>query len=162
MGSGMRPDLFRRDGYLRVMTVAGLVISSSVILLASAGSPTTQKHPTQPKTAAASNWTATAVKSEMDDTAGLLLRTRASNVISGWLKTYRPALIIRCKEKELEAYVVTGMSAAVESGDSRTVRVRFDDEPGGVHALQRITGRHSIQRLWTRSTRAPAVPAVRL
>jgi hypothetical protein len=47
----------------------------------------------------------------------------------------RPSLIIRCKEKRTQVYVVTGMAATVEAGfdggpsDQHKVGLRLDDNP---------------------------------
>lgn len=48
--------------------------------------------------------------------------------ISGWLRTYRPSLIIRCLEHKTDIIVLTGMSATPEYGlyNEHTVRIRLD------------------------------------
>lgn len=82
------------------------------------------------KKAAPSKWTGgVAGKSPMDDTPTVVFRLRAENIVTGWLAKERPTLIARCQEKQTDVYVVLGMQVAVERGDSRTVRVRWDNEP---------------------------------
>jgi type VI secretion system protein VasI len=67
----------------------------------------------------------------MDDTQTVTFHLEAEHSITGWLKTHRPSLILRCKERETDAYVVTGMAARPVYGetDKASVRVRFDDRP---------------------------------
>jgi type VI secretion system protein VasI len=69
--------------------------------------------------------------SAMDDSNGVSFNLDAENEIVGWLKQKTPTLVVRCKEKATNVYMVTGMAASVEGGDleGHTVRVRFDDAP---------------------------------
>src|SRR4029079_4878800 len=50
--------------------------------------------------------------------------------INGPTGSVRPTLILRCKEKQTEVYIVTGMQPDVEAGnlDGATWRLRFDKE----------------------------------
>jgi hypothetical protein len=65
----------------------------------------------------------------MDDSKGVVFQLEAENEVSGWLHRQRPTLVLRCQEGKPEAYMVTGMSSSVESGDleRHTVGVRFDE-----------------------------------
>ena len=76
-------------------------------------------------------WVAEQGASQMDDSRTVTFRLEAEAGIEGWLKRQKPVLIVRCRERSTNAYMVTGMSASVESGDleGHTVRVRFDDSP---------------------------------
>jgi type VI secretion system protein VasI len=76
-------------------------------------------------------WTVTEDASSFDDSKTILLRLEAENQITGPSGDYLPTLLLRCNEKETEAYVHTGMAPDVESGnlDGATVRYRFDKEP---------------------------------
>src|SRR5262249_29583602 len=68
--------------------------------------------------------------SKMDDSKTVVFRLDAEESVKGWLESHVPTLILRCKEKSTDAYMVTGMAASVESGgDAHTVQVRFDDKP---------------------------------
>lgn len=64
----------------------------------------------------------------MDDSQTAVFMLDANNVIRGWMKSSRPTLLARCKEGDLDLYVDWGLAVNVESGDTRTVRVRFDDD----------------------------------
>ncbi len=59
-----------------------------------------------------------------------MLSVPAENSINYWLGSSRPILFFRCKEKKLDAYIVTGTAAAVgddpENLNSHRVRLRFD------------------------------------
>jgi type VI secretion system protein VasI len=76
-------------------------------------------------------WTQTQNTSAMDDSKGVSFYLEAENKIAGWLQRKTPRLIVRCKEKRTDVYIVTGMAASVERGDldGHSVRVRFDDAP---------------------------------
>jgi type VI secretion system protein VasI len=64
----------------------------------------------------------------MDGSKTVVLSRDAENEIQGWLGSNRPTLIVRCRERKTEAYIVTGAAASVEyDTDSHTVRLRFDD-----------------------------------
>lgn len=81
-------------------------------------------------TATVSKWLVNKEISPIDDSTNVILSLRADSSISGWpRKTYTPLLILRCKEKETEAYIATGMPPQVEYGtDGATVTLRFDRE----------------------------------
>jgi hypothetical protein len=67
--------------------------------------------------------------SPMDDSPTVVFNLRAENEIEGWLTKKRPTLIVRCRERKTDVYVVTGMAAQPESGhfQEATVQIRFDD-----------------------------------
>lgn len=85
-----------------------------------------------PKTSKAtvSKWRVSKETSRIDDSMNVVLSLRAESSITGWpRKNHTPSLILRCKEKETEAYIVTGMSPQVEYGtDDATVTLRFDKD----------------------------------
>jgi hypothetical protein len=76
-------------------------------------------------------WTVKRTVSKMDDSQTVTLSLRAAGTISGWPgKVVTPTLILRCKEGNVEAYIVTGMAANVEHGsEGASLLVRFDKEP---------------------------------
>jgi type VI secretion system protein VasI len=98
----------------------------------SAGPPAKSSNRPQPVTEPArpGKWQVTESKSQFDDSRTVVLSLLAENGIKGWLATSMPQLILRCQEKRTEVYLVTGMSAAVEYGESQrhTVRLRYDDD----------------------------------
>lgn len=81
---------------------------------------------------AGGKWTQAQDTSAMDDSKGVSFFLQGENEIEGWLEKKRPGLMVRCKEKATDVYMVTDMPASVESGDDldkHTMRVRFDDAP---------------------------------
>jgi hypothetical protein len=92
--------------------------------------------PTPPLPASpADKWHVTESRSPMNDSKQVDLMLDAQDQIQGPLGMVRPSLIVRCKEKKTDVYVVTGMAADVETDveggpkDSHTVRVRLDSDP---------------------------------
>jgi len=85
-----------------------------------------------PKTSATtvSKWDISKDMSRIDDSTTIVLSLDAESAISGWPgKTNRPSLILRCKQKQTEAYIVTGMPPQVEYGsDGATVTTRLDKD----------------------------------
>lgn len=77
-----------------------------------------------------SKWRVNKETSRIDDSTNVIISLDADSSISGWpRKTHTPSLVLRCKEKKTEAYIVTGMSPQVEYGiDGATVTLRFDKE----------------------------------
>ena len=82
-------------------------------------------------TSSGSKWTVSSETSRIDDSKTVILRLQAEGEIAGWpRKTYTPSLVIRCKERQTEAYFVTGMSPMVEYGtDGATITLRIDKAP---------------------------------
>lgn len=79
-------------------------------------------------TAPAHTWSTDEGVSQMDGSKTITLSLEAEDEIQGWLDQQRPELIIRCKERSTNVYVITGMSSSVEYGtETHTVRLRFDD-----------------------------------
>lgn len=109
------------------------------IATATTGTVATNREPAAP--AAAGKWSESRKTSPMDDSQTVVMGLDAENEVRGWLKSERPRLIVRCMENRTEVYMVTGMSASIESGDldRHTVRVRFDDAT-------------AQQQSWTEST----------
>ena len=85
--------------------------------------------PNPPPRPPGGKWTQSQDTSVMDDSKGVTFFLAGEGEIVGWLQRKTPSLVVRCKEKKTDVYMVTGMSASVESGDldGHTVRVRFDD-----------------------------------
>lgn len=118
-----------------------------------------------------------APNSEMDDSETVVFSLIAENEITGWLKTSRPSLIVRCREQKTDVYVTTGMAAQPEYGeiDKSTVRVRFDDErareeswgestdnealfsPRPIPFIRRIVGAKTLRLEFTPFNSAPAL-----
>lgn len=79
-------------------------------------------------TSTGSKWIVSSETSRIDDSKTVILRLRAENEVAGWPgKSVTPSLVIRCKERQTEAYFVTGMSPMVEYGtDGATITLRID------------------------------------
>lgn len=74
-------------------------------------------------------WKVSTDTSRFDDSKSITLVLSAREAITGWLnKTYRPSLILRCREKRTEAYINFGMSPNVELGlhNQATLQFRID------------------------------------
>jgi hypothetical protein len=110
-----------------LIAAAGVFWLSLIVVYAQ---PPAAKKPAPKKPQiAASRWTGGITgRSKMDDSQTAVYRLPANNVISGWLRKARPVMIARCQESEPDLYIVWGMPAHVESGDSRTLRIRIDNE----------------------------------
>lgn len=74
-------------------------------------------------------WQVETEKSSFDDSATVFLTLEANADITGPIGNYRPALLLRCKEKETEAFFDVGMQPDLEGlSDTATVRLRLDQE----------------------------------
>ncbi|MGB7590792.1 MAG: zinc-ribbon domain-containing protein [Terriglobia bacterium] len=88
-----------------------------------------------PPASPADKWRVTEGRSPMDDSKEVYVMLDAENQIEGPLGMLTPSLIVRCKEKKTDVYVVTGMAASIEEDydggpkDSHTARIRLDDNP---------------------------------
>lgn len=96
------------------------------------------------QTASGDRWRTSIGKAPMDDSETITLTLTADAPIRVWLKTVTPTLILRCKEKSLDTYVVTESAANVESGDNRTVRLRFDSAPAEVEFWGQATDNKAL------------------
>ena len=77
-----------------------------------------------------SDWQVDVSRSEMDDSPVITLGLLSNNSIKGWLRSFTPMLVVRCKENKTELFVMTGMPANIESDDleKHTVRIRLDGD----------------------------------
>jgi hypothetical protein len=89
--------------------------------------PAATRTPTPPPVGG--KWNVLTETSAFDDGPVVMLSLRAEQVVEGFLTTYRPILTLRCEEGVIEAFIVTGMAADVEFGNTggATVRLRVDD-----------------------------------
>ena len=92
-------------------------------------------------TTTVSKWRVNKETSRIDDSSNVIISLDADSSISGWpRKTNTPSLILRCKERKTEAYIVTGMSPQVEYGtDGATVTIRFDKEKATKYQTSKST-----------------------
>jgi hypothetical protein len=98
--------------------------------------------------ASANGWSVEEDESEMDGSPTVVLSINSTAMISGWLKTTTPTLVVRCLEHKTDVYVVTGMSAQPELGsyNEYTVQIRLDEH-------------RPITRHWSESTDNEALAA---
>lgn len=97
--------------------------------------------PPPPSNTTVSKWHVSKETSRLDDSTNVIISLDADSPISGWpRKTHTPSLVLRCKEKKTEAYIVTGMSPQVEYGtDGATVTLRFDKEKATKYRTSKST-----------------------
>jgi type VI secretion system protein VasI len=93
-----------------------------------------------------SKWQVNKETSRIDDSTNVIISLDADSSISGWPgKTHIPSLILRCKERKTEAYIVTGMSPQVEYGtDGATITLRFDKEKATKYQTSKSTDGESL------------------
>ncbi|MGD0749840.1 MAG: DUF4352 domain-containing protein [Anaerolineales bacterium] len=74
------------------------------------------------------NWQTSLGKSAFDDSPTVVISLNAESPIQGWLTSYVPQLSLRCQEHNIDVFITTGMSPAVEYGmnETATIRLRFD------------------------------------
>jgi type VI secretion system protein VasI len=85
--------------------------------------------------------------SKIDDSANISLSLKAGQNISGWpRKISRPTLFLRCKEKNIDAYVGTNMTPAVEHGlhDATTATLRFDKDKALQEEMSESTDHNAL------------------
>jgi type VI secretion system protein VasI len=98
----------------------------------------------------ADKWQISESHSQMDDSRTVVLTLDSDDEIHGPLGAVRPSLIVRCKEKQTAAYVVTGMAANIETdseggpSDYHTVRIRLDDSPANAAQWSESTDHHAL------------------
>lgn len=80
--------------------------------------PTAPPEPTATSLPTSGKWQLDAGgASSFDDSESVVLALDAEQEISGQFDTKLPTLILRCQERQLEAYVVTGLQPDVEPGN---------------------------------------------
>ncbi len=111
-----------------------------------ASPPVTTPPAAPPTPSPGGKWAEARQASQMDDTQGVTFHLEAENSVEGWLKRGKPSLIVRCREKRTDVYMVTGMAASVESGDldGHSVRVRFDDAPAQQQRWSESTDKEAL------------------
>lgn len=77
-----------------------------------------------------SEWSVEVATSPIDDSKTVVMALDAESPISAWPnEVATPVLILRFKEGELDSYFSLGVTPNVESGDTRTLTLRFDSSP---------------------------------
>jgi type VI secretion system protein VasI len=98
-------------------------------------------------TSKVSKWDVRKDTSKIDDGINVTISLQADTSVSGWpSKTFTPSLVLRCKEKKTEAYIVTGMAAQVEAGNynGATITLRFDKEPAKKYLTSEATDKEAL------------------
>lgn len=89
--------------------------------------------PAEPPTATPApvggKWDVTNDTSSFDGSATVILSLRAESNVEGAFESYRPFLVLRCEEQQVDAFVDLGMTPDIETGnlDGATVRIRIDE-----------------------------------
>lgn len=90
-------------------------------------------------------WHKVESKNAFDDSTIVSFLLDAEGSIQGPIDSHVPTLVVRCKEKEAEAYISTGMPASVEEGtDDHHVRLRFDSESPQVETWGESTNNEAL------------------
>ena len=97
-----------------------------------------------PAPAPTDKWQENTGTSAMDDSPTVTYALTAEYDITGWLKTSRPALYVRCFEHKTAVLVHTDMAANVEYGGGHTVRIRLDDEPAFTEEWSESTNHEAL------------------
>ena len=75
------------------------------------------------------NWAVQTDISPIDDSTNVYLAVPGDQAFKGWLKSYNPQLMLRCKENVTELLIHTGMAPDVEYGHrGATTTLRYDTE----------------------------------
>lgn len=76
------------------------------------------------------DWSVQVDKSPIDDSESVIMALNAETPIHAWVNDVStPTLMIRFKEGKLETYFSLGVTPDTESGDTRTLTLRFDSLP---------------------------------
>ena len=88
-----------------------------------------------------SKWEVRKETSRIDDSTNVTISLDADSSISGWPgKTHTPSLVLRCKERKTDAYIITGMPPQVEYGtNGASVTIRFDKEKATKYQTSKST-----------------------
>jgi hypothetical protein len=145
--SGGAPAAAASQPTLGILLVAGLVVGAVGVAFAvrmSSAPPATVDGPPAPAPAAArptragvvparegsgrSKWTGSTKPGwARNGSRQVAFELAAERDIAVWMKRVRPSLAVRCLYGRTEVFVVPGSAASVESNDSHTVRLAFDD-----------------------------------
>lgn len=72
--------------------------------------------------------------SPIDDSKTVVMTLMAQSPIRAWIdEVSTPALILRLREGQLESFFSLGVTPNVESGDTRSLTLRFDSSPAKVY-----------------------------
>lgn len=143
-----QPDAARAAGGRRQIVLGAFVVllagAGTLALLASRESPpavaaaspvpprvTAQPTPVQTDTSwmeSAPRWVSNH-ESWLGRTRGTALEVLAAAPVGVWMRSVRPALVVRCSGKRADVFVFTDSAAAIEAGtQEHTVSFAFDDE----------------------------------
>jgi type VI secretion system protein VasI len=88
-------------------------------------------------------WRTSTSTSPIDDSRTVVLALKADSSISGWPgKSIVPTLMLRCRERNIAAYINTGMAAAVE--DEVRATIRFDQDTAKTIYMNEATSNDAL------------------
>jgi len=130
---------------MRKLLLIGLFV---IVLLACGGTPTIESTSTPEPTSTpviTGKWQSDIEPSSFDDSTNVYLLLDAENRIQGWLDTFLPTLVVRCKEHEVNVYINVGTQTAVEyNSDLSTARIRFDQDEAQTISMSGSTDGDSL------------------
>ncbi len=102
-----------------------LLVSLAAVAVLAHADPNVVKRPTSDNGA----WQITRSTSKMDDSKVVILSVGALDEVSGWLRTYKPTLVIMCNEHKTNIYVDMEMPSQPELGEYQrhSVQIRLDN-----------------------------------
>lgn len=111
----------------RIVTQVVTQVATVVVTATPQPATPTPAQPSATPAPAMGKWLLTTDTSSFDDSTTVVLLLDAEREVVGPFETTRPTLILRCQEKETEAYINLDMQADVEGADNTaTVRLRLD------------------------------------
>jgi len=109
---------------------------------AGVSAPRSQRSEASPAGETLPSWRVQTSTSAMDGSKMVALQLDSDSEFPGSFGMHRATLVLRCKEKKTEAYIVTGTRASVENTEeTHAVRLRFDQaEPVTEHWSESTSG----------------------
>jgi type VI secretion system protein VasI len=95
-------------------------------------------------------WSVNTSRSPIDDSNTVVLSLDSENLIQGPLGSVKPTLIVRCKERKTDVYVVTRMAARIEEDEEggpsnyHKVRIRIDDGVASSESWTEATDQNAL------------------
>lgn len=130
--------------------ILGLTIVGLLILAAISSNRRSSNSAEDGSAVAAGKWRMSESRSPMDDSLTVITSLDSEDNITGPVQSTRPTLIVRCKGKNTDVYLVTGVAASIERsmiGDLKsyhTVRLRLDQADATVTAWDDSTDRRTL------------------
>ena len=128
----------------------GLTIVGLLVLAKMSSGPRSSSSTQNTAPAMTDKWRMSESRSPMDDSVIVIASLDSEDKINGPVQSTQPTLMIRCKEKKTEVYLVTGVAASIETSYGggmkcyHTVRIRLDREEPTLTAWDDSTDHHTL------------------